>query len=194
MLDLDAERAAQQPWWFTLHAAVGDRPAVRVQFAPIGRIALRAARRAAGACYQGADLPDDDNAPLPLDLIEMAGDALSDSLLRSGIIDWEGVGDAAGEPVPLTDDNLRLLLADPSRFEALDAAYVRPFVERELEKNGLSPSPNGISAGAMPGQDIADPSAKPIAMGVAEPKVKKKAVPTGSRKRAPKRASASGTS
>lgn len=169
MLDLDKERADQQPWWFTLREAQDGLPAVRVLFAPIGRIALRGARRAAGEVYTDGNLPDDETAPLPPELIEAAGDALSESLLLSGIIDWEGVGDGKGNPVSVTADNLRLFLADPLRFERLDEAYVRPFVLRELEKNGLSPSPNGMSAGAMPVPVTAEPSATPSAMDDASP-------------------------
>ncbi|WP_145201404.1 hypothetical protein [Sphingobium sp. B2] len=149
MLNLATEKAAFEPWWFTLHDAIGKTPAVRVLFAPIGRIALRAARRAAGEQCQGVDLPDDENASLPPELIEAAGDAMSESLLMSGIIDWEGVGDADGIKAPVTPDNLRLFLADPIRFERLDTAYVRPFVLRELEKNGLAaslPGTSGIAA------------------------------------------------
>lgn len=164
MLNLDAERLAREPWWVTVvDAVVGESPedsspAIRVQFAPIGRIALRAAKRAASACYAGLSL--DDNQPLPTDVIEQAGDALSDSLLRSGIIGWEGVGDQNGEPAPLTPENLDLFLSDPSRWEMLDSAYVRPFMLRELEKNVSSLSRNGISAGAMPARDTANRSVR----------------------------------
>ncbi|MGW8204403.1 hypothetical protein ACWGM0_17890 [Sphingomonas bisphenolicum] len=183
MLNLDAERIIQQPWWFTLQDAVigetpeDSSPAVRVQFAPIGRVALRAAKRAAGSCYVGLDLSPDDNKPLPPEVIEQAGDALSDSLLRSGIIGWEGVGDAHGEPVPLTPDNLDLFLADPTRWEALDSAYVRPFMLRELEKNVSSLSRNGISAGATQEKAIANRSARRSDKAVAKRSRKKTAKP-----------------
>jgi hypothetical protein len=152
-IDLEAEQDRSKPWWFTVYPPIEAekeedcRPAVRVLFAPIGRIALRAARRAAGEVYLGADLPEDENAPVPAELIEMAGDALSDSLLMAGIIEWEGVG-IADTPVAVTPERLAQFLADPIRFERLDQAYVQPFVTRELEKNGLSLSLNGSSAGA----------------------------------------------
>lgn len=152
-IDLDAEQDRSKPWWFTLYPEVKAdrdedcRPAVRVRFLPIGRIALRAARRAAGEVYLGADLPDDENAPVPVELIEKAGDALSECLLMAGIDAWEGVG-IGDSPVDVTPDRLRQFLADPIRFERLDREYVQPFVTRELEKNGLSPSRNGSSAGA----------------------------------------------
>lgn len=187
MLNLEAEKQAQQPWWFTVHDAVGDAPAVRVQFAPIGRIALRAARRAAGEIYRAATGDQDDDAPLSMELLEAAGDALSDSLLMSGIIAWEGVGDAAGNVAPVTPETIALFLADPVRFEKLDNAYVQPFVRRQMEKNGLSPSPNGISAGATQVEDIAGMSAKPIGSDDASPTASMEDAPTGSMNPAPTR-------
>lgn len=197
MLNLDAERQALEPWWFIVHPAVDAeseedcRPEVRIQFNPIGRIALRAARRAASEVYIGADVPADENAPLPAELIEAAGDVLSESLLVSGIVAWEGVGSADGTPAPVTPDNVRLFLADPIRFAKLDDAYVRPFILREMEKNGLSPSPTGISAGAG---NTAGTSAKPTATAGARPPRKKaaKRARTRATKRAPKQALALG--
>ena len=174
MLNLDAEKAALAPWWFTDQAATGDLPAVRVRFVPIARLALRNARRAAAAAI-GSQLPDDDDATLPQDLVEQAGDVLSESLLMSGIDAWEGVGDAKGKPVDVTPELLRIFLADPLRFERLDEAYVRPFVLKELEKNGLSLSQNGISAGAMPVPDTANRSARRTAKAGAK-RTRKKAV------------------
>lgn len=170
-INLDAEQASSENWWFTVQPAVNADadedclPAVEVLFAPIGRIALRAARRAAGEVYIGAELPDDENAPVPPILIEKAGDALSEALLMAGIIDWKGVG-VGDNPVPVTPERLAQFLRDPLRFEKLDAAYVRPFVMRELEKNGLSPSLTGTSpAGA---KTTAVKSAKPRKTGAAK--------------------------
>lgn len=166
MINLDAEKAALEPWWFTLQEAVvarrkaDCRPAVRVLFDPISRIALRAARRAASDTCRNANQVDDPQAPLPTELIEAAGDALSDALLMAGIREWEGVGDQDGNVAPVTEENLRLFLSDPLRFEMLDAAYVRPFVMKELEKNASSLSPNGISAGATRVKATANRSAR----------------------------------
>lgn len=196
-IDLDDEQDRSKPWWFTLHPAINAetdedcRPAVRVRFLPIGRIALRAARRAAGEIYLGADLPEDENAPVPADLIEKAGDALSECLLMAGIDAWEGVG-VGDTPVAVTPDRLRQFLADPIRFERLDQAYVQPFVVRELEKNGLSPSPSGSSAGAIP---IAGKSAKRIGKAGAKPQTPKapRAARTRNTKPAQKPARESGT-
>lgn len=175
-VNLDVEEVKTQDWWFTVQeAVVADRdedclPAVEVLFAPIGMIALRAARRAAGEVYSEVDEAGED-APLTPDLLERAGDALSRALLIAGIKDWKGVG-VADAPVLVTPERVEIFLRDPGRFEKLDAAYVRPFVMRELEKNGLSLSPNGISAaGAKP---TAKASAKPKSTGAAR-RTKRKA-------------------
>ena len=114
MLNLDAERQAQQPWWFVVQAAAGDSPAVEVEFVPIGRAALRAARRAAAEAVGAAMSEDEDeSATLSPELVEIAGDVLSEHLLLTGIRAWRGVGDAEGALAPVTPDNLRLFLADP---------------------------------------------------------------------------------
>ncbi|WP_088183578.1 hypothetical protein [Sphingobium sp. Z007] len=201
-INLEAEKQALEPWWFTVDAAVtgstpeSSLPAVEVRFIPIGRVALRTARRAAAAAI-GNDLPEDDDAPLPPELIEHAGDILSESLLMSGIDQWRGVGDQDGEPVEVTPERLRIfLLADPIRFEKLDEAYVRPFVMRELEKNVLSLSLNGISAGATPVPDTAKKHVRRTEKAGAKrtPKrARKKPAPTDSMNRKATPAPASGT-
>ena len=195
MLNLDAEKQRLEPWWFTVQAAIGDLSAVEVRFVPIGRVALRNARRAAAAAI-GSALPDDDDAPLPNDLIEQAGDILSESLLMAGIDDWRGVGDSDGNPVMVSPERLAIFLADPIRFERLDEAYVRPFVMKELEKNGSSPLPNGISAGATQEVDIANRSARRIVRAGAKrtgKKAAKKAAPIAKTNSKPTPVSPSGT-
>lgn len=121
-------------------------PRVRVRFAPIGIKAVRAARRAVAKAL-AIDVED----------IEEAGDELSRELLRRGILAWEGIGDADGKPVAVSPEMIALFLADPTCFEAADRVYVRPWSDRELEKNGFAGSPNGISA--TPAKDIASGSA-----------------------------------
>lgn len=121
-------------------------PAVRVRFAPIGIKAVRAARRAVAKALA-----------IDVDDIEEAGDELSRELLRRGILEWEGVGDADGKPVAVSPDTIALFMADPTCFEAADRVYVRPWSDRELEKNGFAGSRNGTSA--TPANDIASGSA-----------------------------------
>ena len=131
-------------------------PTVRVRFAPITIKGVRAARRAVAAALQ-VD-PDD---------IEEAGDALSRELIRRGILEWEGVGDADGAPIAVSPDAIELFLADPVAFEQADRVYVRAWSDREREKNGWSGSPNGISA--TPAKATASEPAAPPPTGDASP-------------------------
>jgi hypothetical protein len=175
LLDLRAEAEKRQPWWFTLIPAApatsdnAGRPAVRLRFKPIDRLVVRAGRRAGHEIYRIAALEEGETPPQ--ELIEAASDAMSEAMIAAGIIEWEGVGDGAGEIAPLTPDFIALLLADPGRFERCEAEYVRPWLVAEAEKNASSLSLNGISAGAE--NDIADSSAKRTATGAAR-KMKRK--------------------
>lgn len=132
------------------------------------------------------------------------GEAVSRQLIRMGAKDWAGIGDENDEPLPLTPDQatrirtandddrptgtIDLLLADEDIFNALDEGYVRPDAVRRMEKNGLSGSPNGTSAGATPAKTTADSAATRKKTGAA------KSAPTKNTPRRPKPAKASGKS
>ena len=116
-------------------------PGVRVRFRPIGRLALRRAREAMRTVIaeQGVEARQD------------AGDAFSDTLIREGIVEWEGIGDAEGQVLPVTPDTITAFLADPRLFEEADAAYVLPWLARDAEKNVSAPSSNGTLTGGDAG-------------------------------------------
>lgn len=146
-------------------------------FAPIDRPMLMRARRAAREASQAEDAEE---VGSPIDMIEEMGDAMSRALIMDGMKGWRDVAAAAldddgeprsdndGEPVfhllPFTPENLALILSDPVTFEAIDNAYVVPFILRERERtapgNALSASPNGIGEAATPAKDIATSPAK----------------------------------
>ncbi|MGN6270863.1 MAG: hypothetical protein ACTHM0_13345 [Sphingomonas sp.] len=152
--------------WHTFREAVGSDPAVRIQFAPIGPAAVRAARRAVATAL-GVN-PDD---------VETAGDAMSRELLQRGIIGWEGIGDHEGATTAPTRDTLvrdedgkiveivpgtiSLFLSDPAHFEWADQIYVVPWVMRDLEKNGSSASPGGTGQAGTQASGTASSAAKP---------------------------------
>lgn len=123
------------PFWVTLIDAAGDKPAVRVQVRPIDRD-MRADAYAA--------VRDLDEADREL----MAGRVFSDTLLRKAIVEWEGIGDADGKPVPVTSETVELFLRDPVLFPLADRKIVDPALTGEREKNVSSRSPTGTSAGA----------------------------------------------
>ena len=85
---------------------------------------------------------------------------MAKALARLVVLEWDGVGDAEGEPVPVTPEGIDALLDILPIFEAFQLRYVSKGLLLEAEKNGSAPSPNGTSAGAT---SIADPAAAPAA-------------------------------
>ncbi len=83
---------------------------------------------------------------------------MAKALARLVVLDWEGVGDADGEPVPVTPEGIDALLDILPLFEAFQLRYVSKGLLLEEEKNGSAPSANGTSAGAT---GTADPAAAP---------------------------------
>lgn len=74
--------------------------------------------------------------------------AMAKALARLAILEWEGVGDEAGEPLPLSPAGIDALLEVWPVFEAFQAQYVARGLMLDAEKNASAPSPTGPSAGA----------------------------------------------
>jgi hypothetical protein len=70
------------------------------------------------------------------------------AIARLSVTDWEGVGDADGNPVPVTPAGIDALLEIWPIFEAFQASYVAKGLLLDAEKNASAPSPTGTSAGA----------------------------------------------
>ena len=81
--------------------------------------------------------------------------AMAKAVARLAILEWEGVGDADGNPVGVTPEGIDALLEIWPAFEAFQAAYVAKGLLLEQEKNASALSPNGPSAGAS---DTAKPA------------------------------------
>ena len=77
------------------------------------------------------------------------------ALARRAIVDWEGVGDAEGNVLPVTPEGIDALLALWPIFEAFNLLYVSRGMLLDAEKNGSAPSPTGTSVGA---KDTARPA------------------------------------
>jgi hypothetical protein len=71
------------------------------------------------------------------------------AIARRAVTDWEGVGDAEGNPVPVSPEGIDALLDVWPIFEAFQLAYVAKGLMLEQEKNASAPSPSGTSAGAI---------------------------------------------
>ena len=71
------------------------------------------------------------------------------AIARRAVTDWEGVGDAEGNPVPVSPEGIDALLDVWPIFEAFQLAYVAKGLMLEQEKNASAPSPSGTTAGAI---------------------------------------------
>lgn len=79
---------------------------------------------------------------------EEAALAMAKALARRAIIDWEGIGDADGNPIDPSPEAIDALLDLWPAFEAFQTLYVAKALLLDAEKNGSAPLPNGPSAGA----------------------------------------------
>ena len=74
--------------------------------------------------------------------------AMAKAVARRAVLDWEGVGDAMGQPLPITPEGIDALLEIWPVFEAFQTLYVAKGLILDAEKNVSAPSPTGPSAGA----------------------------------------------
>lgn len=195
-----------EPKRIVLKAAEGKEPEAYVVMAPITAAMRRRAQGVVRRLVAGVDDIEDIDA----DTLGDAGEAASRELIRLGMIEWGGIGDANGKPLELTPDRdtrmktanaperpegtVDLLLADEEIFAKLDADYVRPDAVRIAEKNGLSASPTGTGEAATRGKGTASSHAAARKRGAASRKAAAKTAPTPKRRSRPKPAKASGRS
>jgi len=84
--------------------------------------------------------------------------AMAKSVARRAVLDWEGVGDDAGNIVPVTPEGIDALLEIWPVFEAFQTQYVARGLILDAEKNVSAPLPSGPSAGATDTARPAHPS------------------------------------
>ncbi len=84
--------------------------------------------------------------------------AMAKAVARRAVLDWEGVGDAIGQPTPVTPEGIDALLEIWPVFEAFQTQYVAKGLILDAEKNVSAPSPTGPSAVAT---GIARPALAP---------------------------------
>ncbi len=92
------------------------------------------------------DLPDLDDEHVRAGMAEFLFVA---ALAQVAILEWEGVGDAEGEPAPVTAENIRALMSRHEMAEAFLVAYSKPLLEAQAEGNASGTAPNG-TAEAVP--------------------------------------------
>ena len=74
--------------------------------------------------------------------------AMAKAVARRAVLDWEGVGDELGHPLPISPEGIDALLEIWPVFEAFQTQYVARGLILDAEKNVSAPLPNGPSAGA----------------------------------------------
>ncbi len=82
-----------------------------------------------------------------------------EALAEYGIMEWYGVGDADGQPAPVTPENVRMLVSYPGVARLFNQEYRNAFsLTLAVEGNGSGRSSGGASGGvptagdALPGQ------------------------------------------
>jgi hypothetical protein len=125
-LDLTAE-----PRWLDLGHGV------RLRLAPLTTALMVASRSDPAVEALPATASDEERALV-----------FAKAIARWSVIGWEGVGDADGNPVPVTPAGIDALLEVWPIFEAFQASYVARGLRLDAEKNVSAPSPTGTSAGA----------------------------------------------
>ena len=75
---------------------------------------------------------------------------MAKAVARRVVTGWEGVGDADGNPVPVTPEGVDALLDIWPVFEAFQTRCLAAHLMLDAEKKASAPSPNGTSAGATP--------------------------------------------
>uniref|UniRef100_UPI0035B398EA hypothetical protein n=1 Tax=Paenirhodobacter enshiensis TaxID=1105367 RepID=UPI0035B398EA len=129
MLRINLDRG---PRWFDLGHGV------RLQVDPVTALIVSAAR-------QDAEVQSLDPASVSQ---EQLGIAMSRAIARRVIRDWEGVGDADGAALPVSDGAVDALLDVWELFERFQALVIAPAMLVDQEKNVSAPSPNGTTAAA----------------------------------------------
>jgi hypothetical protein len=122
---------AREPYWLDLGHGV------RLHIEPL-TTALMMAARADPAVEALPETAGQDQLAL----------TMAQAVARRAVLDWEGVGDAEGNPLPVTPEGVTALLEVWPVFEAFQLAYVAKGLVLEQEKNVSTPSPSGTSAGA----------------------------------------------
>jgi len=119
------------PAWLTL------APSLRLQVAPL-TTALMVSARADPAIEALPETATQEELAL----------AMAKAVARRAVLDWEGVGDDAGDAVPVSPEGINALLEIWPVFEAFQTQYVAKGLILGAEKNVSAPLPNGPSAGA----------------------------------------------
>ncbi len=138
MLKLDL---SNEPKWLDLGHGV------RVLLGPLTTAMMVTARNDPAIATLPEDATDEESAL-----------AFAKALARNTLFEWEGVGDAEGNVIPVSPEAIDALLDIWPFFEAFQTDYVAKGLVLEQEKNASPPLPNGSSAGAETTARAASPA------------------------------------
>ena len=96
--------------------------------------------------------------------------AMAKAVARRAVLNWEGVGDDAGNIVAVTPEGIDALLEIWPVFEAFQTQYVAKGLILDAEKNVSAPSPTGPSAGVKAIAPPARPARAPEASAPTAPR------------------------
>jgi hypothetical protein len=128
MLTLDLTNA---PQWYDLV------PGVRVKLRPLTSSMMIAAGKDPAVVVLPADATEKELAL-----------AMAKALARRAILEWEGIGDADGNPIAPSPAAIDALLDLWPVLQAFQEHYVAKALLLDAEKNGSAPLPSGTSEGA----------------------------------------------
>lgn len=77
------------------------------------------------------------------------------------IVDWKGIGDEAGKPLPVTAEGIAALMQEQEPFNRFFDAYVAPWIGLTAEKKGSAPLSDGTPEGAQNTAETAGSPAPP---------------------------------
>jgi hypothetical protein len=135
---------AREPYWLDLGLGV------RVRVEPLTTALMVAARSDPAVRGLPEGTSDDEIAVI-----------FGKVLAERAILNWEGVGDADGNPTPVTPEGIAALLDIWPIFERFQMGYVARGLELEQEKNASAPLPSGSTAGAKATAQRARKAVKP---------------------------------
>ena len=140
MLRLDMTR---KPAWHDMPGGV------RLKLLPITTALMAEARRDPDVVAALETVPaEGDDAEMSRATDEAVAIPFAVALARLAIVEWEGVGDAKGNPVEPGPETIPALMDIWPIFEAFQTHYVQKGLLLEQEKNASAPSQPGSGAGA----------------------------------------------
>ena len=142
MLRLNISRS---PTWLDL------APGVRILLQPadIELVSEAQSDQAFRAALGDDDLPEDEAAALAMDPAskQRIGLALAIALAKRAILEWEGMEDENGKPIPEPfDEGVEALMRIPSILRKFQREYMAPAMDLATEGNGSGASLSGTSA------------------------------------------------